>query len=76
MACAGLPVQPRHDLVLLVVGRVGQRVDVRGQAGRGRGVNAGDMVVYAELLRRRLDRLLDQMHEVWWAEFAQRLQRL
>jgi hypothetical protein len=44
-----LPVNARGDLVEFVVWRVGQGVDVGGQArGRG-GIDAGDMVVYAYL---------------------------
>jgi hypothetical protein len=44
-----LPVDTRGDLVEFVIGRVGQGVDVGGQArGRG-GIDAGDMVVYAYL---------------------------
>ena len=44
-----LPVDARGDLVEFVVWRVGQGVDVGGQArGRG-GIDAGDMVVYAYL---------------------------
>jgi hypothetical protein len=56
--------------------RVGEGVDVGGEAGRGRGVYAGDMVVDADLARGRLDGLLDQMDEVGRAQLAQRLQRL
>ena len=48
-----VPVEPGNDLVLLVVGRVGEGVDVGGQAGRRGRVNARDVVVDAEL-----DRLL------------------
>lgn len=44
-----LPIDSRCDLVQLIVGRVGQGVDVGSQAGRGGCVDAGDMVVYAYL---------------------------
>lgn len=60
--------------MLLVVGRVGEGVDVGGQAGRGRGVYAGDMVVHADLLRGRLDGLLDEVDEIGGSEFAQCLE--
>lgn len=43
------PVDTRSDFVELVVGRVGQGVDVGGQAGGGGGIDTGDMVVYAYL---------------------------
>lgn len=58
------------------MGRVGKRVDVGCQAGRGRGVDAADMVVDANLLGGRLDGLLDEVHQIRRAQFAQRLQRL
>lgn len=46
-----LPVDARGDLVEFIIGRVGQGVDVGGQArGRG-GIDTGDMVVYAYLYR-------------------------
>jgi hypothetical protein len=62
--------------VLLVVLRVGEGVDVGGQACRRRSVYARDMVVYANLLRRRLDGLLYEVDEVWRAELAECLQGL
>jgi hypothetical protein len=62
--------------VLLVVGRVGEGVDVGGEAGRRRGVYAADMVVDADLLCCRLDGLLDEVDQVGGAELTQRLQRL
>ena len=43
------PVDTRSDFVELVVGRVGQGVDVGRQAGGGRGIDTSDMVVYAYL---------------------------
>ena len=73
---AGVPVQAGDDLVLLVVGRVGEGVDVGGEAGRRRGVYAADMVVDADLLGGRLDGLLDEVDQVGGAELTQRLQRL
>jgi hypothetical protein len=62
--------------VLLVVRRVGEGVDIGGQAGRRGGVYAGDMVVYADLLGGRLDGLFYEVDEVWRAQFAQCLERL
>jgi hypothetical protein len=62
--------------VLLIVGRVGEGVDVGGEAGRRRGVYAADMVVDADLLGGRLDGLLDEVDQVGGAELTQRLQRL
>jgi hypothetical protein len=44
-----LPVYSGSDLVQLVVGSVGQGVDVGGKAGGGGCIDAGDMVVYAYL---------------------------
>ena len=44
-----LPVYSRCDLVQLIVGRIGQGVDVGSQAGRGGCIDAGDMMVYAYL---------------------------
>jgi hypothetical protein len=71
-----IPVESGDDLVLLVVLRVGEGVDVGGQACRRRSVYARDMVVYADLLRRRLDGLLYEVDEVWRAELAECLQGL
>lgn len=71
-----IPVEARDDLGLLVVGRVGEGVDVGGQAGRGRGVDARDVVVDARLPGRRLEGLLDEVDQVGRAELAQRLERL
>jgi hypothetical protein len=69
-------VQPRDDLVLLVVQRIGERVDVGGETGRRRGVDARDVVIDAALLGRRLDGLLYEVDEVGRAQFAQCLERL
>ena len=42
-----VPVEARYDLVLLVVGLVCERIDVRRQARRRGGIDACDMVVDA-----------------------------
>ena len=58
-----LPVDARGDLVEFVVWRVGQGVDVGGQArGRG-GIDTGDMVVYA-YLQKALARFLVRQYVV------------
>jgi hypothetical protein len=71
-----VPVEARDDLVLLVVRRVCEGIDVGSQACRRRSVYARDMVVYANLLCRRLDGLLYEVHEIWRAKFAERLEGL
>ena len=58
-----LPVDARGDLVEFVVWRVGQGVDVGGQArGRG-GIDTSDMVVYA-YLQKALARFLVRQYVV------------
>ena len=58
-----LPVDTRGDLVEFVIGRVGQGVDVGGQArGRG-GIDTSDMVVYA-YLQKALARFLVRQYVV------------
>lgn len=59
--------------MLLVVGRVGQGVYICGEASGGRRIYPANVVVDANLLRRRLDRLLDEVDKIWRAEFSKGL---
>lgn len=60
--------------MLFVVRRIGEGVDVGCQAGRRGGIYAGDMVVNANLLSSGLDGLFYEVHQIWRAEFAERLE--
>jgi hypothetical protein len=66
-----IPVESRDDLVLLVMRRVCEGVDVGCQACGGGCVYAGHVMIDAGLLRCILDRLFYEVDE-----FAQCLERL
>lgn len=57
----------RRPLVLVVC----QGVDIGSQAGRGRGIYTGDMMIHANVTARIALVLLEKVDEIWRTKLAQ-----